>query len=314
MDLRPSELWTPDGKPTDGTPEILATLEGVLAKRPDHIGANHYYIHAVEASPDPSRAIPSAQRLGKLAPAAGHLVHMPSHIYLRTGDYDAAATATAAAIKADRAYVRERSPKGIYLIMYVPHNIHLLWAAYMMEGNSRGTFKASRQLDNALTFDMVRQMPMAEFMSPTRYFTEARFGTWDAILKEPAPPADMKYTTAIWHYTRGLALVAKNRRGDALNEKKQLDAIAATPPDQMAGFNSSARLLAIGSATLASAIDSAQGNHNDAVKHLEEAVAIQDALETTNRRPGITRRAKRSGWNYLQTARPPTRSRSSEKT
>jgi tetratricopeptide (TPR) repeat protein len=279
MDLHPWGLWTLDGKPVDGTPEIVATLEGVIAKYPNHIGANHYYIHAVEASSDPGRALASAQRLPKLAPAAGHLVHMPSHIYFRIGEYDASANANLAAIKADKIYLRERDPKGIYPMMYVPHNIQFLWASYMMEGNSRGAFKASRALDAAVPLDMVRQMPMAEFMSPTRYFTEARFGKWDAILKEPPPPADLLYTTGVWHYARGLAFAAKNRPDDALNEKKKLDAIiAATPADRIVGFNSANRLLAMASATVAGEIDSAQGHHDDAIKHLREAVVIQDAL------------------------------------
>lgn len=279
MDLHPWGLWTADGKPVAGTPEIVATLEGVMAKHPDHLGANHYYIHAVEASPDPARALPSARRLPKLAPAAGHLVHMPSHIYFRIGDYDGSASANSAAIKADKEYIRERNPKGVYLMMYVPHNIQFLWASYMMEGNSRGAFKASRELDDAVPLAMVRQMPSGEFMLPTRYFTEARFGKWDAILKEPAPPADLTFTTGVWRYARGLAFAAKNRPDDALNEKKQLDAIVAkTPPDRIVGFNSANRLLAMASATLAGEIDSAQGRHDDAVKNLREAVAIQDAL------------------------------------
>ena len=279
MDLHPWGLWTLDGKPVAGTPEIVATLEGVMANYPDHLGANHYYIHAVEASPDPGRAMPCAQRLPKLAPAAGHLVHMPSHIYFRVGDYDASAAANASAIKADKVYLRERNPKGIYPMMYVPHNIQFLWASYMMEGDSRGAFKASRELDDAVPVAMVRQMPMAEFMSPTRYFTEARFGKWDAILKEPAPPADLTYTTAVWHYARGLAFAAKNRPDNALNEKKKLGAIvAATPPERLVGLNSANRLLAMGSAMLAGEIDSAQGRHDDAINHLKQAVAIQDAL------------------------------------
>jgi len=279
MDLHPWGLWTLDGKPVDGTPEIVATLEGVLAKYPNHIGANHYYIHAVEASLDPARALPSAERLPKLAPASGHLVHMPSHIYFRIGDYNAAANANLAAIKADKVYIRERYPRGIYLTMYVPHNIQFLWASYLMEGNSRGAFKASRELDAAVTLDMVRQMPSMEGMSTSRYFTEARFGKWDAILKEPAPPADLTYTTAIWHYARGLAFAAKNRPDDALNEKKLLDEIMASmPADRAVGFNSAKRLLAIASATLAGEIDSAQGNHDGAIKSLTDAVAIQDSL------------------------------------
>jgi len=279
MDLHPWALWTLDGKPANGTPEIVATLEGVLAKYPNHIGANHYYIHAVEASPDPGRALPSAQRLPQLVPAAGHLVHMPSHIYFRTGDYDASATANAAAIKVDKVYLRERSPTGVYPMMYVPHNIQFLWASYMMEGNSRGAFKASRELDDAVPLDIVRQMPMAEVMTPTRYFTEARFARWDAILKEHQPPADLTFTSAVWHYARGLAFAAKNRPDDAMNEKKKLDEIAAaTPPDRIVGFNSASRLLAMASATLAGEIDSAQGNLDDAAKQLKDAVAIQDSL------------------------------------
>ncbi|MGC1190571.1 MAG: hypothetical protein WA861_08275, partial [Candidatus Binatus sp.] len=279
MDLHPWKLWTLDGKPVEGTPEIVATLEDVLAKYPEHLGANHYYIHAVEASADPGRALPSAQRLPKLAPAAGHIVHMPSHIYFRVGDYDASVAANEAAIKADKVYLRERNPTGIYPMMYVPHNIQFLWASYMMEGNGRGAFKASRELNDAVPLDMVRRMPMAEGMLPTRYFTEARFGKWDALLKEPTPPADLTFITAVWHYARGLAFAAKNRPADALNEKKQLDAIAAaTPPERVVGFNSASRLLAMAEATLAGEIDSAQGNHDDAVKHLQQAVAIQDAL------------------------------------
>src|SRR5271156_3663127 len=279
MDLHPWQLWTLDGKPVAGTPEIVATLEGVIAKHPDHIGANHYYIHAVEASPDPGRALPSAQRLPKLAPAAGHLVHMPSHIYFRIGDYNASANANLAAIKADKVYLRERNPKGMYPMMYVPHNIQFLWASYMMEGNSRGAFKASRELDAAVPLDMIRQMPSMESVSTTRYFTEARFGNWDAILKEPAPPADLTYTTAIWHYVRGLAFAAKNRPDDALSEKKKLDDImSATPTDRIVGVNPANRLLAITSETLAGEVDSAQGHHDDAIKHLQEAVAIQDSL------------------------------------
>jgi tetratricopeptide (TPR) repeat protein len=279
MDLHPWQLWTLDGKPVAGTPEIVATLEGVIAKHPDHIGANHYYIHAVEASPDPGRALPSAQRLPKLAPAAGHIVHMPSHIYFRIGDYDASVNANLAAIKADKVYLRERNPKGMFTMNYVAHNDAFLWASYMMEGNSRGAFKASRLLDDALPLELVRQMPMAEGVSPSRYFTEARFGKWDAILKEPAPPADLTYTTAVWHYVRGLAFAAKNRPGDAQKEQDKLDEIiAATPPERMAGFNSANRLLSMAAATLAGEIASANGNHDEAIKQLRNAVAIQDAL------------------------------------
>jgi tetratricopeptide (TPR) repeat protein len=303
--LHPWGLWTLDGKPVDGTPEIVTTLEGVMAKYPDHLGANHYYIHAVEASPDPGRALASAQRLPKLAPAAGHIVHMPAHIYFRTGDYDASAAANEAAIKADKVYLRERNPKGVYPMIYVSHNIQFLWASYMMEGNSRGAFRASRELDQAVPLAMVRQMPMAEFMSPTRYFTEARFSNWDAILKEPAPPADLTFTTGVWHYVRGLALAAKNRPDDALAEKKKIDAIiVATPADRIVGFNTADKLLAMGSATLAGEIESAKGQHDGAINYFKEAVAIQDALNYEEPPPWYYPVRERLGMELLAAGKP----------
>ncbi len=243
MDLHPWKLWNADGTPAAGTDEIVATLEGVIAKYPNHVGANHYYIHAVEASNDPGRALASADRLPKLAPAAGHLVHMPSHIYFRVGNYDASADANLSAIKDDRLYIGARNPTGMYPMMYYPHNIQFLWESYMMEGNSKGATKASRLLEAAVPVATVRQMPMAEV--PSRYFTEARFSRWDAILKEPAPPADLQYSTGIWHYARGLALVGKKRLDRANKEQAALDAIvAAMPDDRIVGFNSGKKLLA----------------------------------------------------------------------
>src|SRR5580704_14800441 len=222
-----------------------------------------------------SRALSGSQSL-RPPPA---IMHMPSHIYFRIGDYDASVNANLAAIKADKVYLRERNPKGMFTMNYVAHNDAFLWASYMMEGNSRGAFKASRALDDALPLDLVRQMPMAEGVSPSRYFTEARFGKWDEILKELAPPADLTYTTAIWHYARGLALAAKNRPGDAQKEQDKLDEIiAATPLGRTAGFNPANRLLALAAATLAGEIASANGNHDEAIKQLQQAVAIQDAL------------------------------------
>src|SRR5258708_36164780 len=147
----------------------------------------------------------------------------------------------------------------------------------MMEGNSRGAAKVSRELEAAVPVATVRQMPMARI--PSRYFTEARFGKWDAILKEPAPVDDLKYTTGIWHYARGLAFAAKRRLDDAKKERNKLDAIvAATPEDRVVGFNSEKKLLELGSATLAGGLESAAGHHDNAVKSLREAVAIQDSL------------------------------------
>lgn len=283
MDLHPWKLWNADGKAEPGTDEIVATLEGVIAKRPDHIGANHYYIHAVEASNNPARAIPSADRLGKLVPAAGHLVHMPSHIYIRTGDYQQSALANESAIKVDRTYIRERNPKGIYPLMYYPHNIQFAWASYMMQGNSKSAVKLSRELDTVAmspeSLAMMRQMPMGEFILPSRYFTEARFGQWSKILKEPAPPAEFEYLSGVWRYARGIAFAAKGKAEQAGAEQKKLDAIAAAmPPDRIVGFNSGKKLLELGSATLGGEIAASRGDHDTAIKSLRSAVAIQDSL------------------------------------
>ncbi len=283
MDLHPWKLWNADGSAVPGTDEIVATLEGVIAKRPDHIGANHYYIHAVEASNNPGRALPSADRLGKLVPAAGHLVHMPAHIYMRTGDYEQSALANESAIKVDRVYIRERNPKGLYPFMYYSHNIQFAWASYMMEGNSKSAAKLSRELEAVVilpdSLAMIRQMPAGEFILPTRYFTEARFGQWAKILKEPAPPAEFEYLNGVWRYARGMAFAARGKPDQASAEQKKLDAIAAAmPSDRIVGFNSGKKLLELGSATLGGEIAAARGDHDAAIKNLRDAVAIQDSL------------------------------------
>ncbi|MGH7864547.1 MAG: tetratricopeptide repeat protein, partial [Candidatus Binataceae bacterium] len=279
MDLRPWQLWFSDGKPAPGTEEIVQTLELVLGNQPDHVGANHYYIHAVEASPRPQRALPSANRLGKLVPAAGHLVHMPSHIYIRTGRYDAGARSNEAAIIADRKYIESQKPAGVYPLMYANHNIHFLWACRLAQGNKKASLAAAGELIGSVPEDAVRQMPMVEFMVPTTLFTQARFAMWDDILAAPPPPKDFRYTAAIRRYARGLALLAKRKAAEAAAELKQLDSIAvATPPDAIVGFNKRKDLLALASALLAGQIASKEGRRDDALKDLRRAVTLQDHL------------------------------------
>ena len=197
MDLRPWNFWTIDGKAQPGTDEMVATLERVLKKDPKHIGAIHFYIHAVEASSDPHRADKYASKLPSLAPAAGHLVHMPTHIYIRTGRYDDVVGLNTKALEADRAYLGpDRLAHGtdIYRLMYYTHNLHMRWAGYMMSGRSADAVAAAHDVVAAVPVDVIRAMPPAEFLCPPVYFTEVRFGKWDDILKEPAPPADLRYT------------------------------------------------------------------------------------------------------------------------
>ncbi|HEV2064880.1 MAG TPA: hypothetical protein VGS00_10080, partial [Thermoanaerobaculia bacterium] len=186
MNLRPWRLWNGDGTPAEGTLEIVATLEAVLKRDPQHPGANHYYIHAVEASPDPRRALPSAQVLTTLAPGAGHLVHMPSHIQARTGSYTAAAKANAQAAEADREYIRQTGAQGMYAAMYYNHNLHFLAFAWSMAGNWAETKKASDQLSASAT-PLLAEMPMVEAFLTMPAFLNLRFQKWSEVVRQPDP-------------------------------------------------------------------------------------------------------------------------------
>jgi tetratricopeptide (TPR) repeat protein len=280
MDLWPLDLWTADGQPRPDTPEILATLEGVMQKDPNHPGANHYYIHAIEASPQPEKGAASAARLASLAPGAGHLVHMPSHIYFRTGRYAEAAEANRLAIAADERYIAAAHPTGIYPMMYYTHNIDFLWVSTSMEGRSAEAIQAARDVSSKASPEMVRQMPEAEFVLPKAYFALVRFGRWEEMLAQPAPAADLLYTTAMWHYARGLAFAATGRFADAARERAALVAVEAKlPAGMIVGDNQPASLLVrIASLTLAGEIAARQGQCETAIPKLEEAVSVQDGL------------------------------------
>jgi tetratricopeptide (TPR) repeat protein len=279
MDLHPWALWTNDGKPVPGTEEIVATLEATVARHPNHTGANHYYIHAVEASKTPERALPEAERLPRLARGAGHLVHMPSHVYYRIGRYHEAAEANAHAIRVDRAYIRERGDKSEYAIMYYPHNIHFMWAAYLMEGNRRDAARAARELAAAVPFDEMDQVPEAEAMTSPMILTEVRFAEWKAILEEGPPPPDLAYSNAIWHYGRGMAFAAENKPDDAANEWVLLEkSRAAIPANLEFGNESASQLAQIASFTLKGEHEISAGKADAGLNHLKAAVAAQDAL------------------------------------
>jgi tetratricopeptide (TPR) repeat protein len=279
MNLRPWGLWTKDGKPEPGTEEIVATLESVLQRDSNHPGAIHYYIHAVEASNQPERAEPYADRLGKLVPGAGHLVHMPSHIYIRTGRYHDAAEVNAKAAAIDATYIEKYDIQGPYRMMYYPHNIHFFWASATLEGRSKEALQAARDFSSKLPAEMVRQMPMVEGFFPTYLFALVRFGKWQTILKQPAPPADLKYSTGMWHYARGWALAATKKVDKAVAEHAKLAAIAAaTPADMRIMMNSSADLLNLASNVLAGEIAAKRRDYDEAVRLLETAVSLQDNL------------------------------------
>jgi tetratricopeptide (TPR) repeat protein len=278
MNLRPWQLWKADGTPAEGTVEIVAVLEGVLRRNPNHTGANHYYIHAIEASPNPERALPSASRLEHLAPAAGHLVHMPSHIYVRTGDYVAAAESNAEAIVADRAYLEKTGVRGVYPMMYYNHNIHFLASANGMNGNYAGAIKAARELE-ANVKPHIEKMPMLEMFMPYATLTLARFRRWDEILREPAPAPELKLTTAIWRFARGLAHAGKGQTTEAAAELKALqDVIASLPADAPLGNSTARGVLQVAERMLAGKLALARGDKQAAIESLRKAVEAEDAL------------------------------------
>ena len=217
MVLRPWRLWTAEGKPEDGTLDIVALLESVLRRDPSHIGAIHYYIHAVEASPHPEWALAHAQRLPALVPAAGHLVHMPAHIYERTGDYVAAARSNRDAAQADEAYVRARGVEGPSALMYYSHNLHFLAVAESMAGRFADALRAARKLE-AHVAPHVKTMPVVEVFMPTAALILVRFRKWDDVLRLPKPDATLMAVTAYWHFARGMALLATGDVGRAEEE------------------------------------------------------------------------------------------------
>jgi tetratricopeptide (TPR) repeat protein len=281
MDLRPWKLWSLDGQAAEDTNEIVAVLEAVLRRDPQHIGANHYYIHAVEASPHAERALPSATRLETLAPAAGHLVHMPAHIYMRTGDYSASARSNELGADADRAYLGESGTSGsMYDMMYYCHNLHFLSAASSMAGNFTQAKKAADALAEHAG-PMVHEMPAAEAYLPTPIFVLVRFHQWDEILKLPAPDAALAMTTQFWHFARGSALAAKGKIEMAETEGKTLEgARKETSADlEFSFFGNKARVfLALAANILDARIAEARGEKEHAIQNWEKAVALEDGL------------------------------------
>jgi tetratricopeptide (TPR) repeat protein len=277
MNLRPWHLWTLDGKPEENTLEIVSVLESVLRRNPNHSGANHYYIHAVEASTNAERALPSADRLGQIAPNAGHLVHMPSHVYIRTGDYYKAAKANVDAIAVDRNYIAKSGNNGLYPAMYYNHNIHFLAAASAMNGRYADSIKSARELE-ANVKPVVKAMPMLEMFLPYPLVSMTRFSKWDEILKEPQPDASLKITTGFWHFARGSAYASTKQVDKAEAELAALQAVDKTMTDEVRMFNNpAANVLKIAELELAGRIALAKGDKKAGVDLLTQAVAAEDA-------------------------------------
>src|SRR6266851_1071782 len=219
MNLHPWGLWMVDGTPREGTEEIVATLESVIKRDPNHMGAVHYYIHAVEASSSPERALAGANKLAAMAPAAGHLVHMPAHVYIRTGDYAAAVKTNQEAAAVDRAYIKASGAQGLYPMMYYSHNLHFIAMCAAMNGDYAEAQKNAAMLA-AHVGPHVKDLPPLEGFMTIPVAVDVRFHKWDEILKMPKPDADMKTTTVFWHFARGMALAAKGKTSEAEAEQK----------------------------------------------------------------------------------------------
>lgn len=278
MDLRPWKFWTNDGKPAEGTEEIVRVLEGVLKRDPSHLGANHYYIHAIEASPHPERATASAARLPKLAPAAGHLVHMPAHVYQRTGNYTGAAAANEAAATADRAYIAKNGDGGIYPMMYYSHNLQFGAASYAAAGDLPHALSMARELAKNVG-PMLKEMPPIEIALAYPAHVLVRFGRWNDVLKEGAPDEQWPISATMIHLARGSALARLGDVAGAQSEQKALEAARAKLTEDPGVMQNSPKPLGdIASLVLAARIAEAQGKVDDAVDQLTRAAAVEDAL------------------------------------
>jgi hypothetical protein len=284
MNLHPWQLWLRDGKPNEGTEEIVSVLESVLKRDPNHLGANHYYIHAIEASPNPERGLASAARLEKLAPAAGHLVHMPAHIYSRVGDHAASAHRNEVAAAADRKFIAETHPHGVYPLMYYSHNLAFLAYANCMRGNFPEAKRAADQLV-ANVKPHVKEMAMLEGFLPAPLMVLLAFERWDDIMKFPAPDPQLVYATAHWRFARAMALAVRGKTEPAQQESKAfLAALAKVPPT--ASFdprNSVSNIAKVQENLLAAAIElsrehEGEGVENEAIEGLRHAIAAEDAL------------------------------------
>ncbi len=277
MDLRPWQLWSADGKPAEGTEEIITVLESVLRRNPNHAGAIHYYIHAVEASPHPERALAYAPKLPQLMPMAGHLVHMPAHIYERVGDYPAAARSNAEAATADEAYFKATGVQGTYS-MYYAHNLDFLAVANSMLGRYRDALDASIKLVD-FTRPMVKDMPTVEPILAKSILMWERFHKWDEIMKQPQPDASLPSTIAVWHFARGVAFAA---RGDIANAEAEqrafLRAEKTVPPDSMSSLNPTGKILTIAEDVLAARIAEAKHDYQKALDNFFKGIKDEDSL------------------------------------
>jgi len=282
MDLRPWGYWTKDGTPYDRTTEIVALTEKVIAHNQQHPGALHLYIHLMEAY-QADKAEAAADRLLTLMPAAGHMVHMPAHIYQRVGRYADAAKSNVMAIAADEDYISQCRAQGLYPLAYYPHNLHFLWFASTAEGNSKVAIEAARKAASRVDDDTLKAIPLLAGFRVVPYYALTRFGKWDEMLREPEPPATSAYLHGMWNYARGTAFLGNGQINEA---EAELAKVAETLKDKsldqpLFSPNTGLNIMSIGYEVLAGNIDAAKKSYDSAVAHLERAVRFEDALVYT---------------------------------
>ena len=284
MDTQPWDYWQPDGvTPKGHAPEITSTLEGIIKRQPDHPGALHLYIHAVEATTTPERAEVAADRLAALMPEAGHVVHMPSHIYYRVGRYADAVHANELAARTDEDYIAACKSQGFYPVGYYGHNIHFLWTSSEMEGRYQASIDAARRLVKAVdAVDVAKQMSMGELYVFTPVATLLRFGKWDAILAEPAPPPELTLDTAVWRYARGYAFANKGDLKSAHAERDRLAGLVSADFSKYAPWGIPAtQMVDLSLSLLDGEIARTSGDLNAAVKAFQSAAALEHNLPYT---------------------------------
>ena len=281
MTLRPWNYWTRDGRPYPETSELVPILERVIARHPAHPGALHYWIHVWEPTDTPERAEAEADRLLPLMPGAGHMVHMPAHIYMRVGRHLDVVKSNQMAVAADEDYIAQCRAQGIYPLAYYPHNIHFIWMGATASGQSRLALEAARKAAAAIPAEALGEVPILQGFLVVPYWAMVRFGRWDEILAEPAPAHRTPFTEGAWRYARGMALAAKGRLEEAEQEVASLRAIVADPAlDGQVTFssNSGRAILRIAPEVVAGEIAAKRKEYDRALLHLERAVRYEDAL------------------------------------
>lgn len=284
MDLHPWDLYEKKTKaPKSWTPALVAVLEGLLQKNPQHPGAHHLYIHAQEASATPEKALASAALLDSLVPGAGHLLHMPSHVYINTGDYHLGSLSNVRSVEADSSYITTCHAQGAYPLAYFPHNYHFLAATATLEGNSELAWLAARKVQQYTAKEVMRQPGWGTLQHyyTIPYYVAAKFSMWDTLLAEPSPAKDLVYPRAIWHYARGMAFLGKHDLPHAQEEVKALGALAADTTLKhltIWNINTSADLVQIASKVLSAGLAAQQNQLDKSASLLREAIAIEDNL------------------------------------